>query len=61
MRDATLRKERAVFHKELTDLLTGMGDDKDYFKRLLWANEFIAHALMDFESDLDNTDESDEE
>jgi len=61
MRDATLRKERAVFHKELTDLLTNVGDDKNYFRRLLWANEFIAHALMDFESDLDNTDESDEE
>lgn len=61
MRDATLRKERAVFHKELTDLLTNVSNDKDYFKRLLWANEFIAHALMDFESDLDNTDESEEE
>lgn len=25
------------------------------------ANEFIAHALMDFESDLDNTDEQEKE
>lgn len=61
MRDATLRKERAIFHKELTDLLIGMGDDKDYFRRLLWANEFIVHALMDFESDLDETDDEEEE
>ena len=61
MRDATLRKERAVFHKELTDLLTNVGDDKNYFRRLLWANEFIAHALMDFESDLDETEDEEEE
>lgn len=61
MRDATLRKERAVLHKELMDLLTNVGDDKNYFRRLLWANEFIAHALMDFESDLDNTDKQEKE
>lgn len=60
MRDATLRKERAVLHKELMDLLTNVGDDKNYFRRLLWANEFIAHALMDFESDLDKTEEEKE-
>lgn len=61
MRDATLRKERAMLHKELMDLLTNVGDDKNYFRRLLWANEFIAHALMDFESDLDETDDEEEE
>ena len=61
MRDATLRKERAVFLKELTYLLTNVGDDKNYFRRLLWANEFIAHALMDFESDLDETEDEEEE
>lgn len=61
MRDATLRKERAVLHKELMDLLTNVGDDKNYFRRLLWANEFIAHALMDFESDLDKVTETAEE
>jgi hypothetical protein len=60
MRDATLRKERAVFHKELTDLLTNVGDDKNYFRRLLWANEFIAHALMDFESDLDESPQTED-
>lgn len=61
MRNATLRKERAVFLKELTYLLTNVGDDKNYFRRLLWANEFIAHALMDFESDLDETEDEEEE
>ena len=60
MRDATLRKERATLHKELMDLLTNVDDDKNYFRRLLWANEFIAHALMDFESDLDKTEEEKE-
>lgn len=61
MRDATLRKERAVLHKELMDLLTNVGDDKNYFRRLLWANEFIAHALMDFESDLDEVETEEEQ
>jgi len=51
MRDATLRKERATFIKELTYILINVGDDKNYFKRLLWANEYIAHQLSTFEFD----------
>lgn len=52
MRDATLRKERATFLKELIYILTNVGDDKNYFKRLLWANEYIAHQLSSFEFDI---------
>ena len=51
MRDAALRKERATFINELSYILTNVGDDKNYFKRLLWANEWIAHRLLDFELD----------
>lgn len=51
MRDATLRKERATFLKELIYILTNVGDDKNYFRRLLWANEYIAHQLSSFEFD----------
>lgn len=61
MRDATLRKERATFVKELSDLLTNVGDDKNYFKRLLWANEWIAHRLSDFEFDAVHEEGADEE
>ena len=51
MRDAALRKERATFINELSCILTNVDDDKNYFKRLLWANEWIAHRLLDFELD----------
>jgi hypothetical protein len=51
MRDAAARKERATLVKELCDLLTDTKNDKNYFKRLLWANEWIAYQLADFEFD----------
>ncbi len=61
MRDAAMRKERATFIKELSDLLTSADDDKYYFQRLLWANEWIAHRLSDFEFDAMHEKEDDEE
>ena len=61
MRDATLRKERATFIKELSYVLTNVGDDKNYFKRLLWANEWIAHQLSNFEFDAVHKTEENEE
>lgn len=61
MRDAALRKERATFIKELSDILTDTDNDKNYFKRLLWANEWIAHRLSDFEFDAVHEEEGDEE
>lgn len=61
MRDANLRKERAIFIKELSYLLTKTNDDKKYFKRLLWANEWIANRLSDFEFDAVHEEREDEE
>lgn len=54
MRDAALRKARATFIKELCDLITNVDDDKNYFKRLLWANQWISTQLIEFETDFDN-------
>ena len=51
---AELRKEKAILHKELTDILTNCKNDKDYFRRLLWAQEMITRCLTDF---LDEEDE----
>lgn len=61
MRDITLRKERATFIKELSDILTNTDNDKNYFNRLLWANEWIAHRLSDFEFDAVHEEGGDEE
>lgn len=61
MRDAALRKERATFIKELSDILTDTDNDKNYFKRLLWANEWIAHRLSDFEFDAVHEEGGDKE
>lgn len=49
-----LRKEKATLQKELTDILTNCKNDKDYFQRLLWAQEIITRCLTDF---LDDEDE----
>lgn len=54
MRDATTRKERAIFIKELCDLITNADNDTAYFKRLLWANQWIATQLIEFENDFDD-------
>ena len=51
-----LRKEKAILQKELTDILTNCKNDKDYFQRLLWAQEIITRCLTDFLND----DESEE-
>lgn len=61
MRDAALRKEQATFIKELSDILTDTDNDKNYFRRLLWANEWIAHRLSDFEFDAVHEEGEDEE
>ena len=47
------RKEKATFHKAITDLLTDCNNDKDYFQRLLWAQEVITRGLADFMDDED--------
>ena len=44
----TDRKEKAILHKQLIDLLTDCKDDHQYLKRLIWANEIISNAIDDF-------------
>lgn len=44
------RKEKAILHKELVDLLTNAPDDDAYYKRLIWANQIIANILSNFEA-----------
>ena len=47
------RKEKAILHKELSDILTNCKNDRDFFQRLLWAQEIITRCLSDFSEDLD--------
>jgi hypothetical protein len=43
------RKEKSIFHNELTKLLTdNVKDDDEFFKRLIWANEIIANEISRF-------------
>lgn len=49
MKKAAWRKEHATLVKELYDLLANTEDNTNYFKRLVWANEWIAHQLTGFE------------
>ena len=49
-----LRKEKATLQKELTDILTNCKNAKDYFQRLLWAQEIITRCLTDFLDEEDN-------
>ena len=43
-----MRKERAILHKELTELLTKCNNDAQYFRRLTWALEFISNDINRF-------------
>ncbi len=61
MRDAATRRAHANFIKELSDVLTNVDDDKGYFQRLLWANEWIAHRLSAFEFDAVHEEEENDE
>lgn len=46
------RKEEAIFNNKLVELLTGEGEndigDKEFFERLLYANNCIARCLFEF-------------
>ena len=44
----TDRKEKAILHKQLIDLLTTCKNDHQFLKRLIWANEIIDNAITDF-------------
>ena len=53
MNSAENRKKENLFISKLCDLLTeDVETDKEYFKRLLKANEFIANRLYDFANDI---------
>lgn len=47
----TDRKEKAILHKQLIDLLTTCKDDNQFLKRLIWANEIINNAIADFSNE----------
>lgn len=48
------RRERAILHRELNDLLTKCDNDKQYFRRLTWALEFISNNIDRFDILIDN-------
>lgn len=49
--DIEKRKAKAMLHKELVDLLTKCKTDKEYYERLVWAQEIITNCLADFITD----------
>ena len=42
------RKDQAILHFQLMDLLTRCSTDEQFLKRLLWAKKNIENALADF-------------
>ena len=42
------RKEKALLHKELIDLLTNCPNDMAFLKRLIFAQEIITNAIEEF-------------
>lgn len=46
--EAEKRKEKALLHKNLTDILTDCPTDKEYWQRLMWALEIISNAVVRF-------------
>lgn len=46
--EAEKRKEKALLHKNLMDILTDCPTDKEYWQRLLWALEIISNAVTRF-------------
>jgi hypothetical protein len=49
-----MRRERAILHKELIDLLTKCDNDAQYFRRLTWALEFISNNIDRFDIMIDD-------
>lgn len=45
---AEMRKEKALLHKNLMDILTDCPTDKEYWQRLLWALEIISNEVIRF-------------
>lgn len=56
--NAEERKKENLFISKLCDLLTeDVKTDKEYYKRLLKANIFIANRLYDFVNDIKESEE----
>lgn len=49
-----MRRERALLHRELNDLLTKCDNDVQYFRRLTWALEFISNNIDRFDIMIDD-------
>ena len=45
---AEKRKEKALLHKNLMDILTNCPTDKEYWQRLMWALEIISNEVTRF-------------
>ena len=48
MTTAEARKEKALLHKNLMDILTDCSTDKEYWQRLMWALEIISNEVVRF-------------
>lgn len=48
------RRERAILHRELNNLLTKCDNDAQYFRRLTWALEFISNNIDRFDIMIDD-------
>ena len=51
--DIEKRKAYALLHKELVDILTNCKTDKEYYQRLIWAQQIVTNCLIDFVNDGD--------
>ena len=49
-----MRRERAILHRELSELLTKCDNDAQYFRRLTWALEFISNNIDRFDIVIDD-------
>ena len=45
---AEMRKEKALLHKNLMDVITDCPTDKEYWQRLMWALEIISNEVIRF-------------
>ena len=45
------RKEKALLHKKLIDLLTDCATDTDFLRRLIFANEIISNEIEQFSNE----------
>ena len=49
--------DRGYLRKSMIDLLTNCKTDRQYYKRLLWAQELVTECLQDFQDDFSDMDD----